>query len=604
MSEVGEVARTLPGALRQMVAQWWAVQNPGQVTKTGQGVEQGMRPLEELAGFSAGRVWDLMNRVFPSTAGSRRGRTLPGSVRTRNAWPDVLTLVNICVPEPEREDWRERLAWLWTVCEGDSVERPPGYLGRLRRPDGPVLPALDDPRDTDRPDLKLPLFVRQVTALHAELDRVRDAQQQSRQMQEELEHARQQLTATQAAVTELQRLVAAGERALADQAQLHEEQLQAAEAARHQLEQKLTCTVQDLLDEQARQNRRLADLAADRDRIARQHDAAARLLADEVTHRRSVEHQLTAKDRELVAARARIDQLTAQVAALTDQVKELTSALNARPTKPATHHEQPVAVGFTIASTTPPESASGEAPYHRPGTKPLVTAVSPVGETRPHAFSVKVSDTPSPAQTGTGAEPGRGEPDDAAAGTTTWDLRWWGYPAGFLIMIGFMYGMLLAAVAQTDRDSARRATFPVMDAVVGGSSIDSNPFGYATTYALAVTDPRTGTHFDSSTTLDGLGGLTKGEYLRVRIDPTDHHAVPDDNTPVTHHSSLTTQWKILALGMALSVVVALSAIHRDRPPQPRKRDEPRPAPLTSYAGSWGNQPSWADSTLPPMPGDQ
>ena len=174
---------------------------------------------------------------------------------------------------------------------------------------------------------------------------------------------------------------------------------------------------------------------------------------------------------------------------------------------------------------------------------------------------------PRPAQAPTGAE----SDDATTAKNAKWDLRWWGSLACVLLAFGCFVGMLLASIAISDREDAREATFPVMNAVV----IDSNPNApgegiETTTYDLAVTDPRNGDRFDSDLTLDEQGGLSKGQAVQVRVDPANHdHAVPVD-LPPAHITPLGTAWKSLAAGTAVLVVVALSAIRRNHAQLPRK----------------------------------
>ena len=163
------------------------------------------------------------------------------------------------------------------------------------------------------------------------------------------------------------------------------------------------------------------------------------------------------------------------------------------------------------------------------------------------------------------APAGAGSDDAATAENAEWDLRWWGQVACLLLAVSFVFGLMFAFIATSDREAVREATFPVMDAIV----TDSNPNGVSadgtetTTYNLAVTDPRNGDRFDSALTLDDQGdSLSKGQAVQVRVDPADHHHAVQVDLPPAHITPLGTAWKSLAAGTAVLVVVALSAIRR------------------------------------------
>jgi hypothetical protein len=573
--EDGDWPGTLCALLKEMISQWHTAQFPDKAKRSRKTPPQGAyADLERAAGLDPKTVSTLLTKVF------ERNTSESNAERSRNGWPVVIKMIEICVPAPERQDWTERLAWLWMDSESGGKERPPGYIGRLSAADGHMLPALSSSQQTDRADLKVPLLLLQAHTLQADLNRLRESQRRScdaqrrhdlsrqrrgqqhhddlvaaetrqHQLEQELDSSQRRLDEARAAIAELSHLVDMHERTLADQTSLRETQ------------QQLFRLVQQMLDAQARQLQWTEKLTADRDRLAAERDAAFRVAADEAAQRRSAE-------RELVAARAHIDQLAAEVGALTLRVGELSAPTARR--EYANAGSRPLVDPF-VTSDSPA--------IRHDGPPPPIPMFSEAGETASVQFSsadeieeigaYNPGSPPRPAQAPTGAGS-----DDAATAKNArkWDLRWWGQLACVLLAVSFVFGMMFASIAISDRETAREATFPVMDAVVIDS--DSDGFGAngaETTYDLAVTDPRNGDHFDSAFTLDDQGngdGLSKGQAVQVRVDPADHdHAVPVD-LPPAHIARLGTAWKSLAAGTAVLVVVALSAIRRNRAQLPRE----------------------------------
>ena len=140
------------------------------------------------------------------------------------------------------------------------------------------------------------------------------------------------------------------------------------------MQQQLFCLVQYMLDAQARQIQWIEKLTADCDRLADERDEAFRVAADEVAQRRNTE-------RELVAARAHIDQLAAQVGALTTRIRELSPLADVHGGSAGIRR-----CGITIPHGS--FKTLDDAAMRRGGTPPLVTVFSEADETTIEQFSI------------------------------------------------------------------------------------------------------------------------------------------------------------------------------------------------------------------------
>ncbi|GAB1689216.1 hypothetical protein [Krasilnikovia sp. M28-CT-15] len=392
----------LSALLNEMISRWYLVEFP-QARRRGTKAPQGAYArLGQAIGKADKQVSKIVNDTF-----EKNTRELSPE-RSRNAWPAVVQMVQVCVSAPEQAKWTQRLAGLWMAAEGGGVERPPGYVDDIRTPDGQLLPAMTDPAQTDRADLKAPLLHRQLAAQHSLLVRLRDQhrrlrdrdqaarithhRQQAAQhervqhLTEELEHAQQDLRATERGLAQLQHLLDTREQELAEQSELHEAQRQAATDTLRRLEHEQANLLQYLLAEQTRQNQRIEAMldgaAAERTRLEAERDAAARFAADEAAQRRELQHRLTAADRELVAARAHIDQLTAELAEHTTTIARLTTT-GTRDAVPAAAHEPAGAGGASrpAAGTGVPAPRHHRSPAgHQDSAFPASPEFSPARE--------------------------------------------------------------------------------------------------------------------------------------------------------------------------------------------------------------------------------
>ncbi|BFU47840.1 hypothetical protein [Krasilnikovia sp. MM14-A1004] len=316
MPQQARQASTLCNLLNEMITAWYVADHPDAKARRRNDPPHGAYiRLEEAAVLRAKTVSTLLRRDF----GQNTSRI--HAERAQKAWSHVPRMVEVCVAEPDRQQYLERLAGAYLTEEGGGVERPPGYVGRLRTPDGQVWPPLTDVGQTDRLDLQVPLLRE---ALAAEEAAVHQLSGRLAATEQQRHDAEQVLHAARATITELQY-----------QVELRDTALTSATAA----EQQLVHQVQDLLMRQAAQRLRINEMAAHHDQLAEERDQAAvqrdvayRFATEEAEQRRALEKKVVSLRRELkklipleqqlIAARAHADQLAAELTARTARSNE------------------------------------------------------------------------------------------------------------------------------------------------------------------------------------------------------------------------------------------------------------------------------------------
>lgn len=423
---MSEQQRPAPGmlcaALQQLVTQWYGDRFPHEDQKLTPKSRVPRNAVMRLAEASTIPYNKISEVLLPTRALSSMN-----TEKARNGWATVTELVEFCIPDHERADWYARLAGLWMSPEQGVGHRPPDYVDAVRLPDGRLLPALTDAGQAEgRLDLQVGLLHRQVAVQQGFLTRVHERyrrlrarehqwrhlyhgqanvlQPQLQQLADELDRARHQLAITERGAADLQRLLAAREQQLAEQAQEHEAAQQENARVQLRLQREQVHLLQYLLAQHALQNQRMEQLAADlaaahHDAVQREQQHAAERDAAQQREQQLIkerDHARWERDSQLAAAGAHIDQLTAELAERTATIAELTGAPTARDTTPVSllaESRPPVRrTAQTSATSEAPTASTGsdasgipswQVPVADDDLPPLVTTSSSGNENKP-----------------------------------------------------------------------------------------------------------------------------------------------------------------------------------------------------------------------------